>query len=124
MADEEIPHTVDLMDSSDATHYDYEKPAVAIALKHERGSNSAPHIVASGKGSIAEQILQLAFAHGIKVRKDADLAELLGKLDIASPIPLEAYAAVAEILAYVYRANGMLSVTGDSKKNERNEPTG
>jgi len=63
--------------------------------------------VATGKGAIAEQILQLAFAHGVKVRKDEDLIEVLAKLDVDSVIPLEAFAAVAEILAYVYRANAM-----------------
>jgi len=77
----------------------------AVALKHERGTGTAPHIVASGKGHVAEQILQIAFAQGIKVREDADLTELLTMLEVDSPIPLEAYAAVAEILAYVYKAN-------------------
>ena len=79
----------------------------AVALKHERGEGTAPNIVASGKGAVAEQILEIAFANGIKVRQDTDLTELLTQLDIDSPIPLEAYAAVAEILAYVYKANAM-----------------
>lgn len=55
---------------------------------------------------MAEQILQLAFATGVKVREDADLVEVLSAVDLESEIPLEALAAVAEILAYVYRANG------------------
>jgi flagellar biosynthesis protein len=79
----------------------------AVALSYERGVDDAPRIVATGKGAIAEQILQLAFAHGVKVRKDEDLIEVLAKLDVDSVIPLEAFAAVAEILAYVYRANAM-----------------
>ena len=54
---------------------------------------------------MAEQILELAFAHDIKVREDAELVEILSLLDVDSPIPLEAFAAVAEILSYVYRAN-------------------
>ncbi len=82
-----------------------EQIAKAVALKYDANISDAPNIVASGKGVIAEQILQLAFAHGVKVREDADLAELLSHIDIDSPIPLEAYAAVAEILAYVYTAN-------------------
>lgn len=77
----------------------------AVALKYEREKDEAPKIAASGRGAVAEQILQLAFAHGVKVREDADLVEVLSHLEIDSPIPLEAYAAVAEILAYVYRAN-------------------
>jgi len=78
---------------------------LAVALKHERDSKKAPMIVASGRGAVAEQILQLAFANGVKVREDADLVEVLSHMEIDSPIPLEAYAAVAEILAYVYKAN-------------------
>lgn len=57
-------------------------------------------------GTVAEQILNLAFAHGVRVRQDADLVQILAALDIDMEIPPEAYAAVAEILVYVYRANG------------------
>lgn len=80
----------------------------AVALKYEREKDPAPKIVATGRGAIAEQILQLAFASGVKVREDADLVEVLSHLEIDTPIPLEAYAAVAEILAYVYKANAGL----------------
>lgn len=80
--------------------------ALAVALKYEPKSEFAPKVVASGRGTVAEQILAIAFAKGIKVREDADLVKLLSVLDIDSEIPIEAFAAVAEILAYVYRANG------------------
>jgi flagellar biosynthesis protein len=46
---------------------------------------------------------------GVKVREDADLAELLAKLDIDTPIPSEAIVAVAEILAKVYEANARMA---------------
>ena len=82
-----------------------EPVSLAVALKYDASSDSAPRIAASGKGSMAEQILALAFAHGVKVREDAELVERLSKLEVDSLIPLEAYAAVAEILSYVYRAN-------------------
>ena len=65
-----------------------------------------PRITAAGRGKIAEQILQLAFDNGVKVREDAALAEMLAKVELDSPIPSEAFLAVAEILSYVYRANG------------------
>ena len=65
----------------------------------------APRITATGKGAVAEQILEIAFASGVKVREDADLAEVLGALDVDSIVPTEALATVAEILSYVYRAN-------------------
>ena len=79
---------------------------MAVALDHETGTSELPRIVATGKGEVAQQILEIAFAHGVKVREDADLAEILSAIDVDSEIPLEAIAAVAEILSYVYRANG------------------
>ncbi len=82
------------------------KGSVAVALSYEPAGGDAPKVVAGGHGLIAEQILQIAFANGVKVREDADLAELLSAIDIETEIPVEAFAAVAEILIYVYRANG------------------
>ncbi len=78
----------------------------AVALGYTPQSGQAPRVVAGGRGAIAEQILAIAFAQGVRVREDADLAQLLASVDIDSEIPAEAFAAVAEILVYVYRANG------------------
>lgn len=85
-----------------------EKPErqTAIALKDRTAERAVPQIVASGRGKIAEQILQMAYDNGIPVREDGALAEMLAVFDLDSPIPAEAFAAVAEILSYVYRANG------------------
>ncbi len=80
-------------------------PAVAVALSDAPGA-APPTVLATGRGALAEQILNIAFANGIKVRQDADLVQILAAIDVDSPIPTEAYAAVAEILSYVYRANG------------------
>ncbi len=77
----------------------------AVAIEYERGKDDAPRVTASGQGHLAEQILQIAYDRGIKVRQDAELVEILSLVDVDSPIPLEAFAAVAEILAYVYQAN-------------------
>jgi len=82
--------------------------AVAISYRPDQG-DEAPRVVASGKGELAHQILELAFAAGVKVREDADLVEILAAVDIDSPVPLEALMAVAEILTYVYLANGRMS---------------
>ncbi|WP_240475046.1 EscU/YscU/HrcU family type III secretion system export apparatus switch protein [Terasakiella pusilla] len=79
---------------------------IAVALSYAGIEDTAPEILASGRGAIAEQILQIAFEQGVRVREDADLAQVLGLLDVGEEIPVEAFAAVAEILAYVYRANG------------------
>ena len=78
---------------------------LAVALAYMREKDAAPRVAAKGKGHIAETIIELAKKHGVEIREDRDLVTLLSKLDIDAPIPLEAYAAVAEILSYVYRAN-------------------
>ncbi len=82
------------------------KRPVAVALADGQDEQDMPHVTAAGRGKIAEQIVQLAFESGIKVREDSDLAEMLATIELDSPVPSEAFMAVAEILSYVYRANG------------------
>jgi len=72
---------------------------VAVALPYDQETEPLPRIAASGKGPVAERILALAAEHGIPIREDADLAELLDKLGLDSVIPVEAFVAVAEILS-------------------------
>ena len=82
------------------------KDSVAVAVKDKREGSGAPEITAAGRGALAEKILQIAFENDIKVREDADLADILAEMELDSPVPTEALMAVAEILSYVYRANG------------------
>tara|TARA_Y100001968_G_C19099518_1_gene591785 strand:+ start:317 stop:733 length:417 start_codon:yes stop_codon:yes gene_type:complete len=79
--------------------------AIAVALHQVSEVDRAPKVVASGRGIIAEQILEVAFSMGIKVREDADLAQVLSAVNEETEIPVEAFAAVAEILVYLYQAN-------------------
>lgn len=95
-----------------------EKRQKAVALEYLVGKDEAPRITASGQGHIAEQILQIAFANGINVREDADLVEILSVLEVDSVIPLEAYAAVGEILTYVYKANARGVRLNTKKRNQ------
>ena len=83
----------------------FDRDRVAVALRYEVEKDAAPRVSAKGKGYLAEQIIAIAKANGVEIREDADLATMLSKLDIDTPIPLEAYAAVAEILSYIYRTN-------------------
>jgi flagellar biosynthesis protein len=76
----------------------------AAALRYEKGDD-APRVVASGHGHIAEKIIALAKEHGLKIHEDPDLVQILAELDLGSVIPPEIYQVVAEVLAYVYRAN-------------------
>ena len=78
--------------------------AIAVALQRSSGAGDRPQVVASGRGALAEQILEIAFDRGVKVREDADLAEILAAVEVDCEVPLEALAAVAEILSYVYQS--------------------
>lgn len=82
------------------------KKQTAVAITAGEDGQTLPRITAAGRGKLAEQILQLAFENGINVREDSALAEMLAGIELDSPVPSEAFFAVAEILSYVYRANG------------------
>ncbi len=79
------------------------KDSKAVALQYERESDPAPKLIAKGEGHIADQLLKIAEEHDIPIREDASLVEILAALDIDEFIPMEAYAAVAEILSYIYK---------------------
>jgi flagellar biosynthesis protein len=81
---------------------------IAVAIEAGANPNALPKVVASGRGMLAEQILRLAFDNNVKVREDADLAELLGALSIDHAIPAQAIIPVAEILARVFEANARI----------------
>ena len=75
----------------------------AAALRYRREVDAAPRVTASGRGLIAQRILELAREAGIPIREDASLVEMLARLDVGSEIPPELYRIVAEVLAFVYR---------------------
>jgi len=82
------------------------KSSIAVAIENQAVRLDAlPKIVATGRGNLADKILEIAFAEGVRVREDADLAEMLAAADLDSEIPVEAFIAVAEILRYVYGIN-------------------
>ncbi|HET6156820.1 MAG TPA: EscU/YscU/HrcU family type III secretion system export apparatus switch protein [Dongiaceae bacterium] len=85
------------------------KTPIAIALDAKGRDGAArpksPRVVATGRGPVAEQILAIAFEKGVPVREDSDLAQILAAVELDAEIPIDALAAVAEILSYVYRAN-------------------
>jgi flagellar biosynthesis protein len=81
------------------------EPEIAIALRYDRSDGDVPRIAAKGRGAIAAQIIAIAEENGIAVRRDENLVALLETLEIDAPIPLAAFAAVAEILAHLYRLN-------------------
>lgn len=77
----------------------------AVALRYDEKNDDAPRVLAKGQGPIAEKILALAKEHGIPVHEDSDLVEVLAALNLYAEIPPATYVIVAEILAFIYRAN-------------------
>jgi flagellar biosynthetic protein FlhB len=82
------------------THY-------AVALRYERAAvdgRGAPVVVAKGVDHLAERIKSIARAHGVACHEDVALARALhARVRIGQEIPAELYAAVAAVLATVYR---------------------
>ena len=76
------------------------KPRTAIALSYEP-DEAAPKIIASGKGYLADKIIERAKEANIPLHKDEKLANTLSKLEIGDMIPKELYEVVAEILVFV-----------------------
>ena len=78
----------------------------AVALSYEAG-DQAPKILATGKGYVAEKIIERAKEVDVPVHKDEKLAATLSKLEIGDYIPKELYGVVAEILVFVDRVEGV-----------------
>ena len=81
----------------------------AVALRYEKSRDEAPRVTAKGQGKVAENIIEMALAHGVPVKDDPDLVAVLSSLEIDQEIPPEIYVAVAELLAFVYSANSKRS---------------
>jgi len=77
----------------------------AVAIVYDEKEARSPKVVASGKGSVAEKIIQTARDAGVHIQEDPDLVELLSKVPIGDEIPVELYQTVAEVLAFVYQIN-------------------
>ena len=69
---------------------------LAVALHYDK--KGAPRVVAKGRGSIGEKIIELAKAHDIPIEENDVLAGALSKVELGDEIPPELYKAVAEVL--------------------------
>jgi len=81
------------------THY-------AVAIKYDESKSSAPIVVAKGMDNIALQIKKIARENSVHIVQNPPLARsLYAQVEVERPIPEELFAAVAEVLAYVYKMN-------------------
>ena len=76
------------------------KIKTAVALSYESG-DVAPRVVASGRGLVAEKIIEKAKESNVAVHEDSKLAHTLANLEIGEMIPPELYEVVAEVLVFV-----------------------
>lgn len=79
---------------------DRQKIKQAVALEFDPEDN-APRVIASGKGILAQRIIDKAQEAAVPVHRDDELANTLSRLDIGDMIPPELYEVVAEILIFV-----------------------
>jgi flagellar biosynthesis protein FlhB len=80
---------------------------LAVAIQYDPAEMAAPVVVAKGAGVLAQRIRRLALENNVPIVERKPLAQLLYKeVDINRPVPTESYAAVAEVLAYVYQLKG------------------
>jgi flagellar biosynthetic protein FlhB len=80
---------------------------LAIALRYDPLTMKAPIVVAKGASLVAARIRKIALENGIPIIERKPLAQALFKqVDIGHPIPVTEYAAVAEVLKYVYQVQG------------------
>lgn len=80
---------------------------LAIAIKYDPQTMEAPIVTAKGAGVIAQRIRRLALEHGVPIVERKELARALYRqVEVGKPIPPEQYAAMAEVLRYVYELQG------------------
>ncbi len=80
---------------------------LAVAIQYDIEKMAAPIVVAKGAGIVARRIRELALQNGVPIVERKPLAQALYKdVEINHPIPQRLYAAVAELLAYVYQLQG------------------
>lgn len=79
----------------------------AVALAYQAGTGS-PRVVATGKGVIADQIIELAKQNGVYVHQSRELVALLMDVELDQNIPPNLYRSVAELLAWLYKIDAAL----------------
>ena len=80
---------------------------LAVALQYDPETMASPIVLAKGAGVLAQRIRRLALEHNVPIVERKPLARLLYKeVDINHPVPADSFAAVAEVLAYVYQLKG------------------
>lgn len=85
------------------THY-------SVAIRYQRGHNSAPEVIAKGVDELALKIREVAREHEVPLMEDPPLARALFRsVKVGQEIPEKFYRAVAAVLSHVYRISGKVA---------------
>ena len=90
----------------------------AVALSDRSAGRVGPTVLATGAGFLADRIVEEALKAGVAVRTDADLVEILAEMDVGEEVPVEAFAAVAEVLRHVYRRNAQAATAATTATDD------
>jgi flagellar biosynthesis protein len=82
----------------------------AVALKYDLSEQDAPKLIAKGTGEVAENIIERAHESQVPVQEDPSLVSILSELNLNQNIPEELYKAVAEVFAFIYKADQFADV--------------
>lgn len=80
----------------------------AVALRYRDNEDTAPRVIAKGTGLVADNIREVAEQAGVPLYEDDALVEVLSQIELDREVPPELYQAVAEVMTWVYKANGQL----------------
>jgi flagellar biosynthesis protein len=89
----------------------FQKGQKATALGYNKKEDIAPKMLSSGKGFVAQKIIEIAKEHNIPLYENAELVEILSLIEVNEYIPMEVYAIVAEIFSYIYEENEKKIIT-------------
>ena len=92
------------------------RPLRAVALRYDPAREEAPRVVARGERLMAQRIVEVAREHGVPLYHDPQLVDALMRVPLGAQIPPRAYAAVAEVLAFVYQLDQQLAQAEEGKR--------
>ncbi|MDX1458295.1 MAG: EscU/YscU/HrcU family type III secretion system export apparatus switch protein [Marinobacter sp.] len=92
------------MSKNESSPHSKRSAGAAVALKYD--GERAPTISATGTEELAEEIIRIAREHGVPLYENAELADILSRLELNEEIPETLYRVIAEILAFAFNLQG------------------
>lgn len=84
----------------------------AVALHYDEVN--APRVTAKGEDELARQIIALAREHNVPLYENAELLDLLSRIETGDEIPEALYHVIAEVIAFAYRLRGQFPAGWDA----------